>query len=172
MAKFEAMMDLLSIIVPYIERDAKGQLIRDQSIVFNPGVRIRDKVTPANISTTDPSILVYLRAYGGNEANGGTSFSEVIEKKSEVKSAKAPAVIAEPAKVTVIEEVEEEKEFVFPNDLAETPTESSYPEVLTVQAASAILRGLYPELKSRDTSNREKVLQIATDKGISFPNLD
>lgn len=164
MAKFQAMMDMLNLVVPFIERDGNGQLVRDQSITFNPGIRTRDKVVPASISTSDESVLKYLRAYGGNQANGGTSFSEVAEKKSEVK--KAP-------KTEVIEEIEEEeKEFVFPDDLAESPTASSYPEATTVQAASAILRGLFTELKSRDTSTREKVIEVATGKGISFPNLD
>ena len=161
MAKFQAMMDMLNLVVPFIERDGNGQLVRDQSITFNPGIRTRDKVVPASISTSDESVLKYLRAYGGNQANGGTSFLEVVEKKSEVKKAPKPEVIEE------IKEEEQELE-----SIDSEPIESSYPEATTVQAASAILRGLYPELKSRDTNTKEKVLEVATGKGISFPNLD
>lgn len=165
MAKFQAMMDMLNLVVPFIERDEKGQLVRDQSIAFNPGIRTRDKVFPASISTSDESILNYLRAYGGNKANGGTSFLELVEKKTEVKKAPQPEAIQ-------ADKEQEDGDFILPDDVDEIQAESSYPEATTVQAASAILKGLYPELKSRDTNTKEKVLEVATDKGISFPNLD
>jgi hypothetical protein len=183
MNKFIALGNIKSLIIPFIERDEKGQVVRDQSIVFNKGVKSRNTFSPANIIVSDPSTLDYLRKYKGNEANGGKTFREVIEKKTEVAKAAVPTV----EKATKTEAVtvaptpakQEETEFVFPDDLAESPVveesnpteNTAYPEVTTVQEAGFVLRNLDNTLKTRDTNNKDKVLALAVKHRITFPNL-
>jgi hypothetical protein len=169
MPKFQAMEDMLHLVIPFIERDEKGQVVRDQTIIFNSGIKVgKTKVIPASISIpdSDTSALKYMRAYGGNEANGGTSFREIVEKKSEVVKTVAklePKVVApeKPAEETKAETEE-----------SEGLDASDYPEATTVQAAASVLRKLFPELTSRDVNNKDKVLNVAASKNISFSNLN
>ena len=181
MAKFEALYGVTSLIVPFIERDEKGKIIRDQSIVFNQGMTLKDKVIPANYLTNDPDKIKYLKANGGNEANGGFSFKEIIVESKPAPAAKAnPASVDAPkpkhapAAAVVTELPALEDDFIFPDDLAESPStgKTDYPEANTAQEASAVLRGLFPELTTRDTSSKAKIKAFIADKNITFSNLD
>lgn len=176
MANFEALYDTTALIVPFIERDEKGQIIRDQSIVFNKGMALKDKVIPANYLTNNPDEIRYLKANGGNEANGGFSFKEIIEATKATTEAKTKPVAVEPQKnipsAVVTEMPKLEDDFVFPDDLAETPDPGSkdYPDVNTAQEASAVLRSLFPELTVRDTNSKAKIKALIESKNITFSN--
>jgi hypothetical protein len=163
MKKFEALYNMTALVVPFIVKSDTGAIIRDQTIVFNQGSTTKQGTTPASLMTNDPEVIKYLQAYGGNEANGGISFREVVEKKSEVKAEKsAPKEIApEPPK---------EEGTEAGTDIGEGES-NAYLEATTVQAAGNILKGLFEELTSRDVNNKEKVLAVAASKNISFPNL-
>ena len=176
MAKFEALYGATQLIVPFIERNEAGQVIRVQSIVFNTGLSLKDKIIPANYSTNDQDTIKYLRAYGGNEANGGFSFKEIKEASTSkpVAEAKTPAAVV--AEVPPLKE-EAKEDFVFPDDLAESPEADEsqaqdYPDVTTAQEAGAILRTLFPELTTRDTGSKAKIKSLIKDKNITFSNLD
>jgi len=169
MAKFQAMMDMLHLVVPFIERDGKGQILRDQTITFNTGNRVKNKVYPATFSTNDPEVIKYLRAYGGNQANGGASFREIVDesapKKAEAKKAPETVSVNEAVNEVTVNESEEE------NAEEEKTSATEYPDVTTAQQAGIVLRGLFPGLTARDTNNKEKIFKLAEEKGISFPNL-
>lgn len=183
MVKFEALDGATALIVPFIERDEKGQIVRDQSIPFNQGISLRDKTIPAYIIPTDPDQIKFLRAYKGNQANGGYSYREIKEAQAskpatEAKSNATPVDLPKHAPAAVVTELpnleEADKEFVFPDDLAETPDPGSkdYPDVTTAQEASVILRSLFPELTVRDTSSKAKIKAFIADKNITFSNLE
>jgi hypothetical protein len=159
MKKFEALYNMTGLVIPFIVKDDRGSIVIDQSIVFNQGSTSKQGTVPANYMSNDPEIVKYLQAYGGNEANGGHSFKEVVEKKAEAKAEKpAPKEIEpEAPKAESAEAVE--------------GGPKAYSEAVTVQTAGSILKGLFPELTSRDVNNKDKVLAVAGSKNISFPNL-
>lgn len=162
MKKFEALYNMTGLVVPFIVKDEKGNVVIDQSIVFNQGSTSKQGTIPANFMTNNPEIIKYLQSYGGNEANGGQSFKEIAEKK-EVAAKKEPVKKeAEPTKEEPGEGVSEDK---ADGNIVD------YPEATTVQMAGTILRGLFTELTSRDVNNKVKVLEIASSKNLSFSNL-
>lgn len=186
MAKFEALNGVKTLVLSFIERDEKGAIVRDQTIPFNIGVISRDYSRPANLITEDEARIKFLRNHKGNEANGGIRFREIVEKqnikpkaKTEEKSIELPKHAPTAAVVTELPKLEDD--FVFPDDLAETPeaTEekalnenTDYPYVTTAQEAGLLLRTLFPELKARDVSPKAKALEVAASKKITFSNLE
>lgn len=165
MAKFVA-LGLRSLIVPFIEKDEKGNIIRDQSIVFNQGLRNAKGFVPASYITNNEYEIKYLRANGGNKANGGRSFEEIKEAESK---AEAPKAEAEKAENTKPEPTTNEAEAEEPE--SKEPESKDFPQATTVQEAGSILRTMIPGLKTRDVSSKDKVLEVASKNGITFPNL-
>lgn len=194
MAKFEALHGLKDLVVPWIEKDETGKIIRDQSVTFKKGLRNNKEVIPASLITTEPDLLKHLRSYGGNEKNGGSSFREIIteavketvkaktepvaakptpEPTPEPEAPKAPEPTPTPEPVQDPEPVQEPQPVQDPEPAStEAKTEGKvFEEPTTVQAASAVLGELFPDIKSRDRNSREKVDAIAAANNISFPNL-
>jgi DNA-binding ferritin-like protein (Dps family) len=156
--------NMTGLVVPFIVKDEKGNVVIDQSIVFNQGSTSRQGTIPASYMTDNPEIIKYLHSYGGNEANGGHSFKEIVEKKSEA----VKAVVKQAPKV--IEPEIEAKEIIQDSEEQEL-NPSDYPEATKVQTAASILKKLFPELTARDINTKDKVLAVAAGKNISFSNL-
>ena len=172
MTKFEALYGLKSLNVPYIIRDENDQVIIDQTITFNQGINNGRNLVPAYFFTNDESKIAFLRAFPGNEANGGIIFKEV--KSETAPKAKAEKKVTEPVAPTADESVAEPTAEEEPVAEATEPTESATlvdNDVETVQQGSSLLRGMFSELKAKDTKTKEQVLAIAKAKNISFPNL-
>jgi hypothetical protein len=47
----------------------------------------------------------------------------------------------------------------------------SFPEITTVNEASAKLRELFEDVTSKDTRNKKQVQEVAASKQVIFPNL-
>lgn len=162
MPKFQALHNIKDLTVPFIEKDSEGNIIRDQSIVFNRGMNAARGFIPAYFHSSDTDTVNYLRAYPGNKTNGGSSFEEIKE--------------AEPVNTLAPKEMkQEENPITEPMDEAkEQPKEGSvkvYDDVTTVNEASAILLEMFEELVTRDVNTRAKIAAVAASKGLSFPNL-
>lgn len=162
MPKFQALHNIKDLIIPFVIKDAEGNVTRDQSIVFNRGMNAARGFIPAYLHTHDQEIVDHLRTFVGNKANGGQSFEEVIIEEQPVKTLApkaikkdiAPAIAAEPESVTV-----------------EEPSLKVYEDVTTVNEASQILLEMFEELVTRDVNTRAKIAAVAASKGLSFPNL-
>lgn len=163
MPKFEALMEMRTLVVPFIERDEKGQLIRDQAITFKQGMNTPNGVVPAYLITENEQEVKYLREYPGNEQNGGMSFKELKEAaKEKPKKTVLKVETEEP-----LEESEETAETVESGD-SETVV---YGEVTTRQQAFAILKSLDPTVNTANTRTIEDMQKKAASLNVSFPNL-
>lgn len=179
MAKFQALY-AKSLNISFVLKDENGNILRDETIQFNKGLNTNKGFVPANYSTDDPDRIEFLRKNPSNVANGGQSYMEILDKPVQTKAPvvakepEAPVVPAEEVEETAPEEVEntsleEEVEETAPE--AKPVEEKVYEEVTTVNAASEILRDLFPELRVRDVNTTAKIKEVAASKKISFPNL-
>jgi hypothetical protein len=160
MPKFQALYNIKELSVPFVEKDAEGNITRDESIVFNRGMNAAKGFIPAYIHVSDTATLNYLRAYPGNKTNGGYSYEEVQEEPEPVNK-------PEQQEFPVYEPGDEPKQEPEPVE----PKAKVYEDVTTVNEASQILLEMFEELVTRDVNTRAKIAAVAASKGLSFPNL-
>ncbi|HAH37798.1 MAG TPA: hypothetical protein DCL81_15190 [Algoriphagus sp.] len=174
MPKFVALFGIKNLSVPFIERDEEGKILRDETITFNKGQNGGRVFVPAFFYTNDPEKIKHLRNYPGNKKNGGCSFEEVEEAKNEIKAAKAPEKPVKPAADPTPDPAADPTPDPTPdpkNEVVIPEGFQSFPEITTVNEASAKLRELFEDVTSKDTRNKKQVQEVAASKQVIFPNL-